>query len=65
MDLQVDATADVKYIPEVKISEDGGAEDAADIIDFEGRDDPADPLNWRRTYKWSMVVLISFLSPVV
>jgi hypothetical protein len=39
--------------------------DSAHIVDFDGPDDPADPLNWSSKYKWSMVVLISVLSLIV
>lgn len=35
------------------------------IIDFEGPDDPSDPLNWSKLYKWSIVALISLLSLIV
>lgn len=36
-----------------------------DAVDFEGPGDPANPLNWSATYKWSIVVLISMMSLVV
>lgn len=32
------------------------------IIDFDGPDDPSDPLNWSPMYKWSIVIIISLLS---
>lgn len=35
------------------------------IIDFEGPDDPSNPMNWSALYKWSMVILISILSLIV
>lgn len=35
------------------------------IVDFDGLDDPKDPVNWSNPYKWSMVVLISLLSLIV
>ncbi|KAF2800436.1 fluconazole resistance protein 1 [Melanomma pulvis-pyrius CBS 109.77] len=35
------------------------------VVDFEGPDDPADPYNWSPLYKWTLVILISFLSLVV
>lgn len=35
------------------------------VVDFDGPDDPADPLNWSVAYKWSMVILISILSLMV
>lgn len=38
---------------------------AVSVVDFDGVDDPADPLNWSPTYKWSLVTLISFLSLIV
>ncbi|KAF1843634.1 MFS general substrate transporter [Cucurbitaria berberidis CBS 394.84] len=38
-----------------------------DVVDFDGPDDPENPLNWRATKKWGMVALISaitFLTPL-
>lgn len=35
------------------------------VVDFDGVDDPTDPLNWSPMYKWSLVTLISFLSLIV
>lgn len=35
------------------------------VVDFDGIDDPTDPLNWSSAYKWSLVTLISFLSLIV
>ncbi|KAH8725906.1 major facilitator superfamily domain-containing protein [Phaeosphaeriaceae sp. PMI808] len=35
------------------------------VVDFEGIDDPTDPLNWSPAYKWSLVTLISLLSLIV
>ena len=43
--------------------EDG--EGSGNIVDFDGPDDPLNPINWSRTYKWTLVVLISFMSCVV
>lgn len=65
MDPQVDATAEVKYIPEVTLAADITVDDDTHIIDFDGEGDPKDPLNWSKFYKWSMVILISLLSLVV
>ena len=33
--------------------------DDQNIIDFDGPDDPLNPLNWNTKYKWAMVILIS------
>lgn len=44
-----------------------GAETDPDIVDFDGPDDPQNPLNWSFTKKWGMVMLISaitFLTPL-
>lgn len=35
------------------------------VVDFDGPDDPADPLNCSSAYKWSLVTLISCLSLIV
>ncbi|KAF3036594.1 hypothetical protein E8E12_007624 [Didymella heteroderae] len=64
MDLQVDATAEVKHIPEVELIADVATNDTAHVVAFEGEDDPEDPLNWSKFYNWSMAI-ISFLSLVV
>ena len=29
------------------------------LVDFDGPDDPANPLNWSRRYKWAIVILLS------
>ena len=29
------------------------------LVDFDGPDDPANPLNWSRGYKWAIVILLS------
>jgi hypothetical protein len=37
------------------------------IVDFDGPDDPENPMNWKASKKWGMVVLISaitFLTPL-
>lgn len=38
-------------------------EDVVDpnIVDFDGPDDPGDPLNWRPRYKWSMILVLSMM----
>ncbi len=65
MDPQVDATAEVPYtLPDVEKTP-VSSDNQSDIVDFEGEDDPKDPLNWSSRYKWSMVILISILSLVV
>ncbi len=35
------------------------------IVNFDGPEDPVNPLNWSTVYKWSIVVLISIMSLVV
>lgn len=35
------------------------------VVDFDGPEDPEDPLNWSAKYKWSVVILISIMSLVV
>lgn len=56
MDLQVDATDEVKYVPEAELTADVAADEDAHVVDFDGEDDPEDPLNWSKFYKWSMVI---------
>lgn len=34
-------------------------------VDFDGPDDPENPLNWSPAYKWGIVSLISIMSLVV
>jgi len=45
MDLQVDAAAEVKYIPQVELATDGPTDEDTHIVNFEGEHDPEDPLN--------------------
>lgn len=35
------------------------------IVDFDGTNDVANPLNWSDPYKWCLVALISVMSLVV
>lgn len=35
------------------------------LVDFDGPEDPTNPLNWSQVYKWSIVGLISVMSLVV
>lgn len=65
MALQTNAEAEVKYVPEVDLVANVVAGDDVRIIDFDSDDNPEDPLNWTQFYKWSMVILISFMSLVV
>jgi hypothetical protein len=61
-------TADVEAtqcILDVKKEHHVAQDDASNIVDFDGPDDPKDPLNWSTRYKWSMVILISLLSLIV
>lgn len=34
------------------------------VVDFDGPDDPEDPLNWSKTRKWCLVGLISAMTLV-
>ena len=36
-----------------------GEESEEFLVDFEGLDDRSNPVNWSRSYKWSVVVLLS------
>jgi hypothetical protein len=38
---------------------------ADSIVDFEGKDDPENPLNWSYAHRWSIIVLLSFMSTTV
>lgn len=42
-----------------------GNQGDTNIVNFDGLDDPENPLNWSPIYKWSIVGLISVLSLVV
>lgn len=49
------------------IGADADEEQDPNIVDFDGPDDPQNPLNWGFTKKWGMVMLISaitFLTPL-
>lgn len=48
-------------------SQDEPEEQDSNIVDFDGPDDPENPLNWKASKKWGMVALISaitFLTPL-
>ena len=52
MDLQVNATAEVKYVPEVEVAASNvNANDHANIVDFDSPEDLEDPLNWSNFHK--------------
>lgn len=38
---------------------DEGNEPGQYLVDFDGPDDPSNPINWSRGYKWAMVILLS------
>jgi hypothetical protein len=67
MALPVDAAAvlDAMDIPDATSGDHVGPDHGSYIVNFDGPDDPTDPLNWSSRYKWSMVVLISVLSLIV
>lgn len=47
--------------------DDEAAEQNPNIVDFDGPDDPQNPMNWNVTKKWGMVSLVSaitFLTPL-
>ncbi|CCD54965.1 hypothetical protein BofuT4_uP162540.1 [Botrytis cinerea T4] len=39
--------------------------DEPNIVDFDGPDDPANPLNWSPRYKWSTVAILSMMNLMV
>ena len=39
--------------------------DGENLVDFDGSEDPLDPVNWSPVYKWFIVFLISVMSLVV
>ena len=67
-DVEKQPNSEVDKIPNAEItavSEDDSVNSSNNIIDFDGPNDPEDPINWSPAYKWSLVVLISFMSCVV
>lgn len=65
MDIQINATFEAVNTPSATERRHAGTHDLANIVDFDGVDDPQDPLNWPSQYKWYLVLLISLLSLVV
>lgn len=67
-DVEKQPNSEVDKIPNAEITA-IGADDSINssnnIIDFDGPNDPENPINWSPAYKWSLVVLISFMSCVV
>ena len=35
------------------------------IVDFDGPDDPVNPVNWKTSYKWTAIILMSAITLVV
>lgn len=35
------------------------------IVDFDGEDDPTNPLNWPKKLKWFLVILVSLLTTIM
>jgi hypothetical protein len=35
------------------------------VVDFDGEDDPANPLNWSKRLKWSLVILVSLMTTIM
>lgn len=44
------------------VNEQGGN---SNLVDFDGPDDPANPVNWSTSYKWTAVFLVSVMTLVV
>jgi hypothetical protein len=65
MELQVDATSDLKYTVDANHSFPVNHDIDSTVVDFDGPNDRSDPLNWIARYKWCMVILISILSLIV
>lgn len=40
-------------------------EETENVVNFEGPEDPSNPVNWSNAYKWTIVGLISVMSLVV
>lgn len=35
------------------------------VADFDGEDDPENPFNWNKRYRWSLVILLSLMTTLV
>ena len=35
------------------------------IVDFDGDGDMGNPLNWKKSYRWFLVILLSFMTTMV
>lgn len=44
---------------------DSSLEDAHEPVDFEQNADPENPLEWPDSYKWGIVILLSFMGFIV
>lgn len=38
------------------------AAETSQVVDWDGEDDPENPLNWSRTKKWSTILLVSYIT---
>ncbi|KAL2036831.1 hypothetical protein N7G274_010374 [Stereocaulon virgatum] len=67
-DVERQPNSEIDKTPNAKIRAVGDVDsvnDSTNIVDFDGPDDPENSINWSPAYKWSLVVLISFMSCVV
>ncbi|KAJ4982618.1 major facilitator superfamily transporter [Stagonosporopsis vannaccii] len=66
--LETDIEKGISPVPRPTDGEgDEKVEHDPNIVDFDGPDDPQNPMNWRSTRKWGMILLISaitFLTPL-
>lgn len=50
----------------VKDEESNGSDiENTNIVDFDGDNDPANPLNWSKKRKWFLVILVSLLTTIM
>lgn len=49
------------------VSSDMSSEEVSNenLVDFDGEDDPDNPINWSPRYKWAIVGLLSLMSTIV
>ena len=46
------------------IDDEGKDDEDPYLVDFDGPDDQTNPLNWSRSYKWAIVILLSSVNLV-
>ena len=59
---QLRLSSDVEKAAQI---EDSSSYNGEAVVDFDGDDDPKNPLNWSKSYRWFLVILTSLMTTIV